>query len=117
MDYLEMEYTALRNEILKRIELRHQIIVVTLTIAGVFLGGGVQQNNAFITLVYPPLATFLAVSWAQNDHRIRDLAGYIRNYIEPFMSKDNIILGWETYMQKIRFSSGPRISKPVFNTC
>ncbi len=91
-----LEYNALRAEILKRIELRQQIIAITLTIAGVFLGVGI--GNKAVALVYPPIAYFLAVGWAQNDLKIRDLAIYIRERIEkrvPF-------LGWETEQQKRR---------------
>ncbi|MGZ9234768.1 MAG: hypothetical protein ACXW4E_04520 [Anaerolineales bacterium] len=69
---IEMEYASLRGEIRKRIEMRQQIVSVTLTLAGIFLGVGLATQT--VTLVYPPLAMFLAFGWAQNDFRIRDLA-------------------------------------------
>jgi uncharacterized membrane protein YqaE (UPF0057 family) len=78
---LEMEYASLRGEILKRIEMRQQIVSITLTLAGIFLGIGIGTQS--VALVYPPLAMFLAFGWAQNDFRIRDLAYYIRVRIEP----------------------------------
>lgn len=93
---IELEYNSLRGEILKRIELRQQIISVTLTLAGVFLGFGL--TTATVALVYPPLAAFLAFGWAQNDFRIRDLAVYIRTRLEGEASG----LGYENYVQEAR---------------
>ncbi len=80
---VEIEYAALRNEILKRIEMRQQIISITLTLAGVFLGVGL--NNQPVALIYPPLAMFLAFNWAHNDFRIRITAKYIRENLETAM--------------------------------
>jgi hypothetical protein len=94
IDKIATEYTALRAEILKRIELRQQFIAMTLTIAGVFLGVGVTTDT--IALVYPLLSTFLAISWAQNDSNIRRLAVYIRGHLE----NKTPYLGWETYVQE-----------------
>jgi len=51
-----------------------------------------------VALVYPPLATLMAVAWAQNDHRVRDLAGYIRQGIEPHFAAE----GWETHLEEQR---------------
>ena len=76
----QLEYDALRQEILKRIELRQQIILLTLTIAGVSFS--LSDTNYIITLLYPTLAFFLALGWVQNDLRIRDIARYIREEIE-----------------------------------
>lgn len=78
---IEVEYRAMRDEILARINMRQQIIAVTLTLGGAFLAVGIKQPA--IALVYPPLAAFLALAWAQNDYRVRDLAKYIREEVEP----------------------------------
>jgi hypothetical protein len=96
---IEMEYASLRGEILKRIEMRQQIVSVTLTLAGIFLGVGLSTQT--VTLVYPPLAMFLAFGWAQNDFRIRDLASYIRERLEVFTPNG----GYETYVQSQRGKS------------
>ena len=93
---IEIEYTTSRSEILKRIELRQQIVSVTLTLAGIFMGVGLTTES--VALIYPPLATFLAFAWAQNDFRIRDLAKYIRDKLESRMPG----LGYETYVQQNR---------------
>ena len=93
---IDLEYNSLRGEILKRIELRQQIISITLTLAGIFLSFGVSTDT--VALIYPPLAAFLAIAWAQNDFRIRDLATYIRENLET----TSIGLGYETYVQQAR---------------
>jgi hypothetical protein len=92
----EMEYASLRGEILKRIEMRQQIVSVTLTLAGIFLGVGLSTQ--LVALVYPPLAMFLAFGWAQNDFRVRDLAKYIREKIETAFPNS----GYETYVHEQR---------------
>lgn len=78
--WYELEYNSLRSEVLKRIELRQQIVSITLTLAGAFLGIGLGTTS--VALIYPPLAMFLAFGWAQNDFRIRNLTGYLRKNLE-----------------------------------
>ena len=54
------EYKALRDEILKRVEFRYQLLNITLISAGTLLGAGLNANSAPVLLVYPILAAFLA---------------------------------------------------------
>jgi uncharacterized membrane protein YqaE (UPF0057 family) len=96
---LEMEYTTLRTEILQRIGLRQQVISISLTLAGIFLSVGL--TNELVSLIYPPLAMLLAFGWAQNDFRIRETGGYIREYLESPESG----LAYETLTQKYRQSA------------
>jgi hypothetical protein len=96
---LELEYNSLRNEILKRFDLRQQFISIALTLAGIFLSFGL--TTALVALIYPPIATFLALGWAQNDLRIRDLGNYIRENIETVYPG----IGYETYVQQVRNKS------------
>jgi HAD superfamily hydrolase (TIGR01484 family) len=77
-DFLLAEYSALRNEILKRTEIQHQLLAMALTAAGVFMALGGQGS----ALAYPILATFLAAAWAQNDMRSRRMGVYVREQIE-----------------------------------
>jgi hypothetical protein len=93
---IELQYIALRSEILKRIEMRQQILAVTLTLAGIFLGLGLQNES--VALIYPLIAAFLALGWAQNDFRIRDTANYIRENLEISMPYPQ----YETHMQNER---------------
>jgi hypothetical protein len=94
-EHWQLEYSALRDEILRRIELRQQFVSITLTIAAAFLGFGLNQDT--LTLVYAPLAMFLTLGWAQNDYRIRSISAYIRESIEPYVK-----FGWETKTQRDR---------------
>jgi hypothetical protein len=88
----ELEYTALREEVLKRIESRQQMISITLTIAGAFLGIG-WGSEAVVLMIYPALAVLLAAGWGQNEVRIRQLNAYIRDHLEGSIPG----LGWERY--------------------
>lgn len=90
------EYSSLRAEVLQRIQHRYQILSVTLTIAGVFLGVGLNTHG--IALVYPPLAMFLAEAWVQNDNNILQIVRYVRQDIESTVPG----LGWETHMESVR---------------
>lgn len=89
--YLEAEYKALRDEIVKRIELRQHIVIAAVTIAGVFLGIGVQWNNTMVVMIYPFIAAFLAVAWAHHDIDIGKLGKFIRVNMEKYGFP-----GWET---------------------
>jgi hypothetical protein len=93
---IEIEYTTLRNEILQRIGLRQQVVSVALTLAGIFLSVGL--NNELVSLIYPPLAMLLAFGWAQNDFRIREISRYIRQYLET----DESGLAYERLTQEFR---------------
>jgi len=104
---LAVEYAALRDEIVKRIGLRQQILSIALTIAGVFLGIGVTTHA--VALVYPALATFLALGWAQNDLRIRHAATYIRDHLEA----KTPYLGWETHVHQRRADTRGRAFRLV----
>lgn len=67
------ECATLRGEILKRIDLRQQLMSMTLTIAAVFLGVGLGIQS--VALIYPVLASLLAMAWSQNDGCIRANSG------------------------------------------
>jgi hypothetical protein len=89
----EIEYMSLREESLRRIEGRQQILSITLTLAGAFLGIGWGTGGAMALLIYPPLATLLAAGWVQNEVRIRAISVYIRDYLEAAIPG----LGWERF--------------------
>ena len=50
----KLEYNALRSEVLKRIEMRQQIMSITLTLAGVFIGFGLKDSE--VAFIYPFIA-------------------------------------------------------------
>lgn len=89
------EYSALRSEILKRMDMRQQMLTFTLVIAGTVLSFGVQEDiSPMVLLLYPILALFLASAWMQSDTRIWDVAEYIKKHIEPNLGGAN----WESYV-------------------
>jgi hypothetical protein len=77
----EMEYSALRDEMLRRVDQRQQVLSVTLTLAGAFLGIGWGSGSVAL-LIYPPLAALLAAAWSQNEVQISRINLYIREQIE-----------------------------------
>ena len=88
------EYSALREEVLKRIELQNQILNLTLIIAGTAASVGYQFNSGpIILLFYPLIALVLSASWEQNNLRVRQIGVYIREKIESRTSSR----GWEQY--------------------
>ncbi|UCC76608.1 MAG: hypothetical protein JSW37_14055, partial [Anaerolineales bacterium] len=93
------EYQALRGEIVKRIELRQQVLSFTLLGAGGLLSLGLQSDEVRVTLaillMYTVLALFLALVWMQSDLRVHDMAEYIRTRIEP--AHDGLC--WETFLR------------------
>ncbi len=89
--FLELEYGQIKSEILKRIELRQQLIQITLTFGGVLIAASVKLENALLSSIYPPLALCFVMLWGQNDIRSRQLGQYIYEKIE------NKMIGWETY--------------------
>jgi hypothetical protein len=96
---LEMEYRALRDEILVRIDLRQKLLAMSLILVGAFLG--FFANNPeykYATLVYPPLAALIAVAWVQDDYGIRHASLYIKEYIETELPA----LRWEHYKTELR---------------
>jgi hypothetical protein len=72
---LQLEYATLRDEIIKRIELRTQILFGTLTLAGVLFG--FASSKTLGVLAYPIVAAFLATAWSQNDIALKHAAKYI----------------------------------------
>lgn len=92
-DFLLTQYSALRNEIIKRMELQNQIISLMLIASGALISFGFQADLPIPILTTPLLVFFLASFWANHDVRIRHFGRYIRKYIEEaFLEADK---GWE----------------------
>jgi hypothetical protein len=89
-DFLLAEYAALRDEILKRTEIQHQLISIALIATGTFLA----IQSVTVKLTYPILALFLSIAWVQSDIRIGQLGIYIREQIEGRLGN----IGWEHFL-------------------
>jgi 8-oxo-dGTP diphosphatase len=91
------EFSALRDESVKRTEIRHQLLSFTLVAAGTFLTVGAQEIvEPSVLLIYPLLAAFLAATWTHSDIRVGEIGEYIRNNIEPRLEG----LNWEVYLHE-----------------
>lgn len=91
------EYTSLRAEILKLIELQSQLVSLTVIGFGAVLSFGFQQRSPAVLLVYPLLAAILQVYWLNHAHAVQRIARYISDVIEPRVGTD--VLGWENYVR------------------
>ena len=89
------EYTALRDEILKRMDVESQFTTFTVIIFGTILGIGLQNKNASLILLYPILATFFSIAWSHSNHMIFQLGTYLKEHIESVVGVD--VIGWEHY--------------------
>jgi hypothetical protein len=94
-------YNALRNEILQRIQIQHQLFAVAVIALGAILTVGFQSNKVTPILSYPLLAMFLASAWAHNDRLIRLAGLYIKNYVEDetYVAErlGNSLIWWEHF--------------------
>lgn len=90
------QYTSLRSEIEKRIDIRQQILALTLLVAGTFLTVGVQPAVPEVVLLfYPVIAMFLGAIWEHNDLRVGQINFYIRTEVEKHLGA--LGPGWETF--------------------
>lgn len=72
------EYKALREEIVKRIELEHAVLNLTLVATGALFSVGLQAAvPTSVLLIYPMLALFLAAEWMHHHVRDRQMGAYI----------------------------------------
>jgi hypothetical protein len=89
------EYSSLRAEILKLIELQSQFLAITVVAFGTITSVGFQAKNERMLLIHPLLALILGVLWMNNAHSISRCARYLRK-VESIYSYPN--LGWEQYV-------------------
>ena len=94
--FLLAEYSALREEIVKRIELEYQIIYITLFIFSTMCGFAFSYKVSVIILPYPILCVLLTSAWVNSDFSIFHIAEYIKNQIEAKIGEGTT--GWEHYL-------------------
>lgn len=99
--FLLAEYSALREEIVKRIELEYQIIYLTLFIFSTMCGFALSYKIPLIVLPYPILCVLLTSAWINSDSSIFHISEYIKNQIEATVGQDTI--GWEHYIAPRKF--------------
>jgi hypothetical protein len=89
------EYSSLRAEILKLIELQSQILALTVVAFGTIASLGFQARNERMLLIQTVLALILGVLWMNHAHSISRCARYLRKLEDRFSPAD---LGWEKYV-------------------
>ena len=104
------EYAALRDEIIKNQELQHQFISFALIAFTTVIAFGFQTRNATLPLLYPILAMFLAIAWANQDRSTMLIAAYIRNRIESNVD-DN--MGWEHFAYEYYSKAEKKVSSSL----
>jgi hypothetical protein len=103
--FLQTEYTVLRGELIKRVELNQRLLEITLASAAAILTLNSTQESGFarVLLAYPILVMFLAFAWLHNDLRLRRLASYVKMQIEPaFQRQPNgpaNRIGYESWLE------------------
>ena len=100
------QYVSLRSEIEKRVEIRQQILALTLLVAGTFLTVGCTPTVPEVVLLfYPLIAMLLGAIWEHNDLRVGQLNFYIRLEVEKHLG--NFAPGWEAFrLQTFRSGQG-----------
>ena len=93
IDLVIAEYNTLRAEILKRIELRYQLLAITITAFGAILAFGSQLKSPILIFLYPILALCSMIIWLSNKYDIEQISNYIRKEIEDRVGKE--CLNWE----------------------
>ena len=82
--FLQEEYTSLRSEIVKRLELGQRLLEITLVSAAAILAINLTGDEfARVLLAYPVLVMFLAFAGLHSALQVRILATYIKTEIEP----------------------------------
>jgi hypothetical protein len=90
--FLLAEYAQLKAEILKRSEIQHQLISITLVALAGLAAVGLRDSPSAL-LAYPMIALFLGASWSYHDIQIAQIGIYIRYRIEEALVGSDI--GWE----------------------
>ena len=90
--FLLAEYNALREEILKRSEIQHQLLSFALAALGALIAVGLKDAPSAL-LAYPVLVCFLAIGWVYNDLQIAQIGLYIKYRIEAPLAASG--LGWQ----------------------
>ncbi len=98
-EFLLAEYKALKEELIKLIDIEQQVLSLAIIAAGTIFIAGVQTADmnagALLLFGYPILATILAATWGYYNRRTWKLRQYIRHTIEQqFLPKNS---GWENF--------------------
>jgi hypothetical protein len=105
-NFIKLEYPTLRTEILQLMEMRQKTVEIALTISAALIALALAKNEMFspsLALIYPLIASCLAIGWRKYDIRIDLLKKYIKE-IEVSFSNNNNNNGWEHYRENREIS-------------
>ncbi len=106
LSFFLAEHKGLRDEIIKRSEIQHQLLSITLVAFAALVSVGLKEWPTAL-LAYPLLAFFLSAVWSAADFQIQMIGTYILEQIEcPVVGN----LGWEHF---IRSPKGKKFAEPV----
>lgn len=91
------EYSSLRQEILKMIEMQFQVISILVVALGAMLSVALQSKIAAIAFTFPFLSLFLCVIWQNKAHAISRCSIYLALELEPRVGSN--LLGWESWVR------------------
>jgi hypothetical protein len=93
------EYNQLQAGVLKRMDIRYQMVQFALTALGVFLTIGFTVKNALPIFAYPALALMLSLTYVTNAFEADRMKAYIRDRIEPRVpqTEREEAFGWQHY--------------------
>src|SRR4051794_7928421 len=93
--YLELDYQALRGEILQCMEFRQKYFEMVVVAAGVFVAAGSQFSGLKpALLLFPFIVLCLSASWSHQGLALFRAARYIRQRFEVDPGRE----GWETWL-------------------
>ncbi|HEX6372040.1 MAG TPA: hypothetical protein VF006_24155 [Longimicrobium sp.] len=119
------EYKTLREETLKRVEIRNQIINLALIATGALLTVGAGQNGPRTALlVYPVIGLFFAAGYCYNYILLVEIGRYLREVLEGAgdTKKRKVAMKWATELKPrhdrfrwidYAFSFGPFVGTQV----
>ncbi len=107
------EYEALRQEILVRLRMQHQVILFCVMVTGALISllPLLKQYDAYSLLLLASLLYFIfGWHYFEQDFLIAHVASYIQNALRPAISgsggskaQRDATLGWELYRNKLLF--------------
>ena len=107
------EYEALRQEILLRLRMQHQVILFSVIFTGALISllPLLKQYDAYSLLLLASLLYFIfGWHYFEQDFLIAHVASYIQNALRPAISvsggskaQRDAVLGWESYRNKLLF--------------
>lgn len=106
-EFFLTQFRALRDEMVKHIELRDQSMSITLIAFGSLAAAMAQNPSAPFLFLYPILVLFLTSAWSYHERVIRQIGKYIREQVEPMFPPveraegETEHLWWENYLYRV----------------